>query len=154
MQDVLLSETSRKRKRRQLIQNTPGNSPSEKTLPRHIRPEESPISPTHESRETSTPETEQKIKNAPRAFVFIPNKPSPLQQKFLNQERPVVKTKAKDYNINFNGEELEEIIKKVQIIPQIEGAKDEDLAIQMEFRTTDPKVSDATERIPGYEEGD
>ncbi|MBW0460466.1 hypothetical protein O181_000181 [Austropuccinia psidii MF-1] len=45
-QDFLLSQTSKKGKRRQSIPNTPGNSPSEPTLPRHIRPEDSPISQT------------------------------------------------------------------------------------------------------------
>ncbi|MBW0567841.1 hypothetical protein O181_107556 [Austropuccinia psidii MF-1] len=154
MQDFLLSQTSKKGKRRQSIPNTPGNSPSESTLPRHIRPEDSPISPTPGPRATSTPETNPRINNIPRrAFVSTPNNPSPLQQQVLKQERPVVKIKAKDYNLNFNGEEVEKFIKKVERIAQIEGATDEDLAMQMAFWTTDPRISDAIEAMPGYEEG-
>ncbi|MBW0573017.1 hypothetical protein O181_112732 [Austropuccinia psidii MF-1] len=86
----------------------------------HIRPEDSPISSTPGPRATSTPETEPRINNIPRtAFVSTPNNPSPLQQQVLKQERPVVKIKAKDYNLNFNGEELEKFIKKVERIAQI-----------------------------------
>ncbi|MBW0584868.1 hypothetical protein O181_124583 [Austropuccinia psidii MF-1] len=120
MQDSLLSQTSKTGKRRQSIPNTPGNSPSESTLPRHIRPEESPILPTPGPRATSTPETNPIVNNIPRrAFVSTPNNPSPLQQQVLKQERPVVKIKVKDYNLNFNGEEVEKFIKNVERIAQI-----------------------------------
>ncbi|MBW0543167.1 hypothetical protein O181_082882 [Austropuccinia psidii MF-1] len=153
MQDFLI-QTSKKGKRRQSMPNTPGNSPSEPTLWRHIRPEDSPISSTLGPRATSTPETEPRINNIPRrAFVSTHNNPRPLQQQVLKQERPVVKIKAKDYNLNFNGEEVEKFIKKVEIIAQIEGESDEDLAIKMAFWTTEPRMSDTIEAIPGYEEG-
>ncbi|MBW0585610.1 hypothetical protein O181_125325, partial [Austropuccinia psidii MF-1] len=114
----------------------------------HIRPEDSPISPTPGPRATSTPET-----NPRRAFFSTPNNPSPLQQQVLKKESLVVKIKAKDYNLNFNGEEVEKFIKKVERIAQIEGATDEDLAMQMAFWTTDPRISDSIEAMPGYEEG-
>ncbi|MBW0571985.1 hypothetical protein O181_111700 [Austropuccinia psidii MF-1] len=153
MQELLLSQTIKKGKRRQSISNKLGNSPSEPTLPRYIRPEYSPISPTPGPRATSTPEKNPRINNIPRAFVSTPNDPSPLQQQVLKQERPVVKIRAKDYNLNFNGEEVEKFIKKVERISQIEGATDEDLSMQMEFWTTDPRVSDAIEAMPGHEEG-
>ncbi|MBW0583293.1 hypothetical protein O181_123008 [Austropuccinia psidii MF-1] len=154
MQDFLLSQTSKKGKRRQSIPNTPGNSPSEPTLPRNIRPEDSPISPTPGPRATSTPETNPRINNIPRrAFVSTPNNPSPLQQKLLKKERPVVKIKAKYYNLNYNGEEVEKCIKKAKRIAQIEGETDEDLAMQMAFWITDPRISDDLEAMPGYEEG-
>ncbi|MBW0498406.1 hypothetical protein O181_038121 [Austropuccinia psidii MF-1] len=39
------------------------------------------------------------------------------------------------------------------MIAQIEGETDEDLAMQMAFCTTDPRISDAIEAMPGYEEG-
>ncbi|MBW0505820.1 hypothetical protein O181_045535 [Austropuccinia psidii MF-1] len=105
MQDFLLSKTSKKGKRRQSIPNTPGNSPSEPTLPRHIRPEDSPISPTPGPRATSTPETDSRINNIPRrSFVSTPNNPSPLQKQLLKQESPLVRIKSKDYSINFNAE--------------------------------------------------
>ncbi|MBW0548799.1 hypothetical protein O181_088514 [Austropuccinia psidii MF-1] len=131
-----------------------GNSPSEPTLPRHIRPEDSPISPTPGPRAIYTPETNSRINNIPRrAFVYTPNNPSPLQQQMLKQERPVVKIEAKDYNLHFNGEEVEKFIKNVERISQIEGETDEDLAMQMAFWTTEPRISDAIEAMPGYEEG-
>ncbi|MBW0575310.1 hypothetical protein O181_115025 [Austropuccinia psidii MF-1] len=112
-----LPEDTVEGKRRQSIPNTPGNSPSEPTLLRHIRPEDSPISPTPGPRATSTPETNPRINNIPRrALVSTPNDKSPLQQQVLEQESPVVKIKAKDYNLNFNGEEVEKFIKKAERI--------------------------------------
>ncbi|MBW0575369.1 hypothetical protein O181_115084 [Austropuccinia psidii MF-1] len=148
-------EASKKEKRRQSIPNTVGNSPSEPKLPRHIRPEDSPILATPGPRATSTPETEPRIKNIPRrAFVATPNNPIPLQKQVLKQERPVVKIKAKHYNLNLNGEEVEKLINKVERIAQIEGETEGDLEFQMAFWTTDPRISDAIESMPGYEEGD
>ncbi|MBW0541774.1 hypothetical protein O181_081489 [Austropuccinia psidii MF-1] len=154
MQDLLLTQSKKKGKRREQKSYTPGASPSEPTLPRHFRPEDSPISTTPGPRATSTSETEPKTQNIPRrVFVTTPNNPSPLQQKVPRQERPVVEIKEKDYNLNFDGEEVEKFIRKVERIAQIEGATDEHLEMQMEFWTTEPRISDAIEAIPGYEEG-
>ncbi|MBW0529160.1 hypothetical protein O181_068875 [Austropuccinia psidii MF-1] len=154
MHVFLLSQTSKKGKRRQSIPNTPGNSPSEPALPRHIRPEDSPISPKPGPRAKSTPETNPRINNIPsRAFFPTPDSPSTLQQQVLKQERPVVEIKAKDYNVNFHGEEGEKFIKNVERIAQIEGETDGDLAMQMAFCTTDPRICDAIEAMPRYEEG-
>ncbi|MBW0557295.1 hypothetical protein O181_097010 [Austropuccinia psidii MF-1] len=103
-----------------------------------------------QSKATSTPETEPRSQNIPRrVFVTKANTPSTLQQKFSREDRPVVKIKAKDYNLNFDGEEVEKFIKKVERIAQTEGETDEDLAMKMSFWS----VSDAIESIPGYEEG-
>ncbi|MBW0521422.1 hypothetical protein O181_061137 [Austropuccinia psidii MF-1] len=66
MQGFLLSQASKTEKRRQSIANTPRHSPSEPTLPRHIRTEYSQTSPTPGPRGTSTPETEPRINNIPR----------------------------------------------------------------------------------------
>ncbi|MBW0564902.1 hypothetical protein O181_104617 [Austropuccinia psidii MF-1] len=60
MQDLLLTKSKKKGKRREQTSYTPGASPSEPTLPRHVRPEDSPISPTPGPRATSTPKTEQR----------------------------------------------------------------------------------------------
>ncbi|MBW0537447.1 hypothetical protein O181_077162 [Austropuccinia psidii MF-1] len=46
MQDLLLTQRKKKEKRREKESYTPGASSSEHTLPRHVRPEDSPISPT------------------------------------------------------------------------------------------------------------
>ncbi|MBW0489548.1 hypothetical protein O181_029263 [Austropuccinia psidii MF-1] len=154
IQDLLLKQSKKKGKRREQSSYTPGASPSEPTLPRHVRAEDSPISPTTGPRATSTPATEPRTQNIPRrAFLTTPNNPSLLQKKVPRQERPVVKIKAKDYNINFDGEEVEKFIKKVERIAQIEVETDEDLEMQMTFCTRDQKVSDAIEAMPGYEEG-
>ncbi|MBW0577642.1 hypothetical protein O181_117357, partial [Austropuccinia psidii MF-1] len=154
LQILLTGSKKKKGKRRESTSYTPGASPSEATLPRHVRPEESPISPTPGPRATSTPATEPRSSNVPRkVFVSTPTHPSPLHQEIPRQERSVVKIKAKNYNLNFNGEEVEKFIKKIERIAQIEGATEEDLAMQMAFWTTDSKISDAIEAMPGYEEG-
>ncbi|MBW0532342.1 hypothetical protein O181_072057 [Austropuccinia psidii MF-1] len=145
------TQSKKKGNRRGSTSYTPGGSPSEPTLPRHIRPEESPSSPTPGPRATSTPETQPRPQtHQMRAFFSTPTNPSPLQHQILRQESPVVKIKAKDYNQNFNGEEVEKFIRKVERIAQIEGAREEDLEIQMEFCTTDSKNSDAIKPMPGY----
>ncbi|MBW0589785.1 hypothetical protein O181_129500 [Austropuccinia psidii MF-1] len=46
MKDLLLTQGKKKQKRREQASYTPVASPSEPTLPRHVRPEHSPISPT------------------------------------------------------------------------------------------------------------
>ncbi|MBW0590578.1 hypothetical protein O181_130293 [Austropuccinia psidii MF-1] len=147
-----------KGKRRESTSYTPGASPSEPSLPRHVRPEESPISPTPLPRATSTLATESRPSNTPRrVFVSTPTKSSllhsPLQQEIPRKERSVVKIEAKNYNLNFNGEEVEKFIKKIERIAHIEGATEEDLAMKMAFWTTDSKISDTIEAMPGYEEG-
>ncbi|MBW0526302.1 hypothetical protein O181_066017 [Austropuccinia psidii MF-1] len=136
------------------VQYSEETSPSEPISPKHVTPEYSPISTTTGPGATSTPETEQRTQNIPRrGLVTTPNNPSPLKQKFPRQERPVVKIKSKDHNLNLDGEEVEKFIKKVEIMAQITGATDEDLGMQMTFWTTDHKVDKAIEAIPGYEEG-
>ncbi|MBW0482054.1 hypothetical protein O181_021769 [Austropuccinia psidii MF-1] len=154
MKDLLLTQGKKKGKRRKSISFTPGASPSEPTLPRHVRPEESPSSPTPGPRATFTPATEQRPQNHQRReFFSTPTNPSPLQQQIPRKGRPVVEIKAKYYSLNFNGEEVEKVISKVERIDQIEGVREEDLAMQMAFWTTNSRISDATEAMPGYEEG-
>ncbi|MBW0517871.1 hypothetical protein O181_057586 [Austropuccinia psidii MF-1] len=81
--------------------------------------------------EDTVEETDHRIHNIPRrAFVSIPNNPSPLQQK-----------------------KLEKVMKKVERIAQIEGETDEDLEIKIAFWTKNPRISNDIVAIPGYEEG-
>ncbi|MBW0584453.1 hypothetical protein O181_124168 [Austropuccinia psidii MF-1] len=81
--------------------------------------------------------------NTPRiVFVIAPTKPSLLQHKISRQERPVVKIKEKYNKLNVYGEEVEKFIRKVEQIAQIEGERDEDLAMQMEFWTKEQRISD------------
>ncbi|MBW0579533.1 hypothetical protein O181_119248 [Austropuccinia psidii MF-1] len=154
MQDILTTQRQKKGQRRVSKSYTPGGNPSEPTLPRHVRPEESPSSPTPGPRAASTPETEPSLKtNKRRAFFSTPTYPSPLQHQILRQERHVVKIKAKYYNLNFNLEEVKKFIRKVERIAQIEGPREEDLEMEMSFWTTDSKISDDIRAIPGYDEG-
>ncbi|MBW0496012.1 hypothetical protein O181_035727 [Austropuccinia psidii MF-1] len=132
MQDILSTQSKKKGKRR----------------------EESPSSHTPGPRAKSTPATQPRPQtHQRREFYSTPTNPIPLQHQILRQERPVVKIKAEDYNLNFNEEEVEKFISKVERIVQIEGAREEDLANQMAFWTTDSKISHAVEAMPGYEEG-
>ncbi|MBW0555717.1 hypothetical protein O181_095432 [Austropuccinia psidii MF-1] len=88
MQYLLLTQGKKKGKRRQSTSFTPGASPNEPSLPRHVRPEESPISQTPGPRATSTPATESRPPNTPRrVFVSTPTNPSPLQQEIPRKER-------------------------------------------------------------------
>ncbi|MBW0537030.1 hypothetical protein O181_076745 [Austropuccinia psidii MF-1] len=127
---------------------------SKPLLPRNFRPEDYPISPTLGPRETSTPATEPRTQNIPRgAFVTTPNAPIPLQKQVLRQERPFFKIKEKDYNPNFDVEEVEKCFRKVEIIAKIKGETDEEQAMKMTFWTTEPRMSDAIGAMPVYEEG-
>ncbi|MBW0590787.1 hypothetical protein O181_130502 [Austropuccinia psidii MF-1] len=115
LQDTINNLSKKKEKRTESTSYTPGDSPNEPSLPRHVRPEESPISPKPRPRATSTPAIESRPSNIPRrVFVLTPTHPSPLQQEIPRKERSVVKIKAKNYNLNFNGEEVEKFIKKLK----------------------------------------
>ncbi|MBW0521987.1 hypothetical protein O181_061702 [Austropuccinia psidii MF-1] len=82
--------------------------------------EESPSSSTPGPKATSTSETEQRPQTDQRwEFYSTPTNTSPLQQQIPRQERPVVKIKAKDYNLNLNGEEVEMFMRKVERIAQV-----------------------------------
>ncbi|MBW0532833.1 hypothetical protein O181_072548 [Austropuccinia psidii MF-1] len=59
IQDLLLTPSKKKGKGKQSKTFTPGGSLIQSTLPRHVRPEESPISPTPVPRKTSTPVKEK-----------------------------------------------------------------------------------------------
>ncbi|MBW0553819.1 hypothetical protein O181_093534 [Austropuccinia psidii MF-1] len=117
MQDFLLTQGKKKEKRRQSTSFTPGASPSEPSLCRHVRPEESPISPTAPPRATSTPATDSRPSNFPRRdFVSTPTNPSELQEDIPRNKRSVVRIKAKNFDLNFNGQEVETFIKKIERI--------------------------------------
>ncbi|MBW0561646.1 hypothetical protein O181_101361 [Austropuccinia psidii MF-1] len=97
MQEALLTQIKKKGKNRSSIAHTPGGSPSEPSLPRHVRPEESPSSLTPGPRATSTPATEARTQSIPRrVFVSTPTHPSPLNQGIPRVEKPVVKIRYKD----------------------------------------------------------
>ncbi|MBW0559314.1 hypothetical protein O181_099029 [Austropuccinia psidii MF-1] len=71
MQYLLLTQSKKKGKRREQTSYTPRASPSETTFPRHVRPYNSPISPTPGPRATFTPKTEQGSKSIPMKVFFL-----------------------------------------------------------------------------------
>ncbi|MBW0463283.1 hypothetical protein O181_002998 [Austropuccinia psidii MF-1] len=107
IQDLPLTQRKKKVKRREKTSYTPGASPSEPTLPRHVRPEDSPISPTPVPRAPSTPKTEQISQSiAKKVFLSTPNHPSPLQKEIPKVISPIVKIRAKEYYLVFDGKEV------------------------------------------------
>ncbi|MBW0492178.1 hypothetical protein O181_031893 [Austropuccinia psidii MF-1] len=74
LQDTINNRSKKKGKRRGSTLYTTGASLSKPSLPRHVRPEESLISPTPGPRATSTPATESRPSNIPRrVFCFTIN---------------------------------------------------------------------------------
>ncbi|MBW0535928.1 hypothetical protein O181_075643 [Austropuccinia psidii MF-1] len=135
IQDLLLTQSQKKGKRREQTSYTPGASPSEPTLTRHVRPEDSQISPTPGPRATSTSKTEQRSQS--------------IQKKVTS---PIVKRRAKDYNIPFDGNEVETFIKRVEAEAEIEGASEEDIARQVIFMSASEELNEKVEAMQGYEE--
>ncbi|MBW0475422.1 hypothetical protein O181_015137 [Austropuccinia psidii MF-1] len=71
---------------------TPGGSPSEPSLPRHVRKEDLPSLPTSGTRATSTPATAAKTQSITRrVFVYTPKHPSSLNQEITRVEKHIVK---------------------------------------------------------------
>ncbi|MBW0486859.1 hypothetical protein O181_026574 [Austropuccinia psidii MF-1] len=134
MQDLLLKQRKKKEKRWEKTSYTPGASSSEPTLPRHVRPEDSPISPIPGLRATSTPKTEQISLIIPKkVFLSTPNHPCLSQKEITKVNSPIVKIRAKDYNIVFDSNEVEKVIKIVEAEAEIEGAGGEDIARKIIF---------------------
>ncbi|MBW0530798.1 hypothetical protein O181_070513 [Austropuccinia psidii MF-1] len=61
--------------------------------------------------------------------------------------------RPKDYNLWFDGKELERLIKRVENIADIEGESGRDIARQIFFWTKDQDISYHIEGIPRYETG-
>ncbi|MBW0524882.1 hypothetical protein O181_064597 [Austropuccinia psidii MF-1] len=153
MQDLFLTQSKKKGKIREKTSYTPGASPSESSLPRHVRPEDSPISPTPGPRETSTYKTEQRSQSIPKkVFLTTPNHPSPLQKEIPKATSPIVKIRVKDYNLVFDSNEVEKCIKRVEAEAEIEGASGEDIAGQVISMSAAEEVKEKIEAMQGYEE--
>ncbi|MBW0465080.1 hypothetical protein O181_004795 [Austropuccinia psidii MF-1] len=153
MQDFLLTKSKKKGKRREQTSYTPGASLSEPTLPRHFRPEDSPISPTPGPRETSTPKTEQISQSVQKKlFLSTPNHPSPLQKEIPKVTSSIVKIRDKDYNIVFDGNKVEKFIKRVEEAAEIERASGDDIARKVSLMSASEEVKEKNQAIPGYEE--
>ncbi|MBW0487010.1 hypothetical protein O181_026725 [Austropuccinia psidii MF-1] len=126
MQEFLLTQRKKKVKRRGQTSYTPGASPSEPMLPRHFRPEYSPISPTPGPRATSTPKTEKRSQSIPKKVsLTTPKHPSPLKK---------------------------EIPKIMGAEAEIEVASWEYIARQVIFISASEEVKEKMEAKQGYEE--
>ncbi|MBW0540918.1 hypothetical protein O181_080633 [Austropuccinia psidii MF-1] len=63
----------------------------------------------------------------------------------------MVKIRAKDYNLWFDGKDIERLIKKVENIAEIEGESGRDIARQIAFWSKDEEIGYHIEGMPGYE---
>ncbi|MBW0510054.1 hypothetical protein O181_049769 [Austropuccinia psidii MF-1] len=153
MQDLLLTRSKKKGNMREQTSYTPGASPSEPSLPRHVRPEDSPISPTPGPRATSTPKKEQRSQSIPKKVsLTTPNHPCPLQKEIPKATSPIVKIRVKDYNLVFDSNEVENFIKRVEEEAEIEGASGEDIARQDISMSASEEGKEKIEAMQGYEE--
>ncbi|MBW0592979.1 hypothetical protein O181_132694 [Austropuccinia psidii MF-1] len=103
---------------------------------------------------TSTPYTEQRPSTLPRRVNISSQIPTPLHQEIPRNSTPIVKIRAKDYNLWFDGKDVERFIKKVENIAEIEGASGRDISRQIAFWTKDEEISYHIEGMPGYETAD
>ncbi|MBW0575127.1 hypothetical protein O181_114842 [Austropuccinia psidii MF-1] len=103
---------------------------------------------------TSTPYTEQRQNTLPRRVNISSHIPTPSHQEIPINTTPIVKIRAKDYNLWFHGKDFEIFIKKAENFAEIEGASERDIARQIEFWIKDEEISYHIEGIPGYETAD
>ncbi|MBW0532820.1 hypothetical protein O181_072535 [Austropuccinia psidii MF-1] len=122
------------------------------SMPRIFRQEGSP-SPFSRPMASSTPFTSQRPNTLPKRVNIHAQASSPLQQEIPQNNTPIVKIRPKDYNLWFDGKEVERFIKRVENIAEIEGASGRDIARQISFWTKDQEISYHIEGMPGYETG-
>ncbi|MBW0549139.1 hypothetical protein O181_088854 [Austropuccinia psidii MF-1] len=119
------------------------------TIERMLRPQQPSPSPTPKTFATSTPGT------LPRAARFAKRvhitTPTQQPERVTIPTRKIVKIKAKDYNLNFDGSDVEDFIKRAERIASIEGANERDLAMQIAFWSEDKDIRYEIEGMPGYE---
>ncbi|MBW0582304.1 hypothetical protein O181_122019 [Austropuccinia psidii MF-1] len=134
---------------------TPQNSPLEEqtTLPRSFRQHGSP-SPYPRPMATSTPYTEQRPSTLSGRVNISSQIPTPLHQEIPRNTTPIVKIRAKDYNLWFDGKDVERFINKAENIAEIEGESEREIARQIAFWTKDEEISYHIEGIPGYDTAD
>ncbi|MBW0504585.1 hypothetical protein O181_044300 [Austropuccinia psidii MF-1] len=97
MKALLLTQRKKESKRSKQTYYTAIAIPSEPTLPRHVRSKDSPIPPTPDPREKSTPKTEKRsqiILN--KLFFSPPDHPSSSQKEISKITSPTVKISAKE----------------------------------------------------------
>ncbi|MBW0576898.1 hypothetical protein O181_116613 [Austropuccinia psidii MF-1] len=119
------------------------------TIERMLRPQQPSPSPTPKTFETSTPGT------FPRAARFEKRvhitTPTQQPERVTIPTRKIVQIKAKYYDLNFDGNDVEDFIKRAERIALIEGANKQDLAMQIPFWSEDKDIRYEIEGMPGYE---
>ncbi|MBW0466716.1 hypothetical protein O181_006431 [Austropuccinia psidii MF-1] len=103
---------------------------------------------------TSTPYTEKRKITLPRRVTISAQIPTPSHQEIPRNSTPIVKIRAKDYNLWLDGKDVERFMNKAESISEIEGAIQRDIARKIVFWTKDEEMSYHIEGIPGYEIAD
>ncbi|MBW0523097.1 hypothetical protein O181_062812 [Austropuccinia psidii MF-1] len=100
---------------------------------------------------TSTLYTEERQSTLPRRVNISAQLPTPLLQEIPRNTTSIVKIRAEDYNLWFDGKDVERFIKKVDKIAEVEGASGRDIERQIAFWIKAEESSYHIEVIPGYE---
>ncbi|MBW0501853.1 hypothetical protein O181_041568 [Austropuccinia psidii MF-1] len=105
---------------------------------RIFRPQKPSPSPTPKTFTTSIPGTLQRAAR----FAKMVHITTPTQQpeRVTIPARKIVKIKAKDYNLNFYGIDVEYFIKRAERIESIEGANERDLVMKIAFWSGDKDI--------------
>ncbi|MBW0486806.1 hypothetical protein O181_026521 [Austropuccinia psidii MF-1] len=117
------------------------------TIGKILRPQQPSPSPTPKTFATSTPgKLPRAARFAKRVHITTPTqKPETVTIPIRN----IIKTKAKDYSLNFDGSDVEDFIKRAERIALIEGENERDLAMQIAFWIGDKDITYEIEGIPG-----
>ncbi|MBW0572744.1 hypothetical protein O181_112459 [Austropuccinia psidii MF-1] len=100
-----------------------------------LRPQQPSPSPTLRIFATFTPGTfPRSARVANREHI---TKSTQKTERATITTRKIVKIKAKDYNVNFDGSDVEDFIKRAERIASTEGANERDLIMQIAFWSED-----------------
>ncbi|MBW0515677.1 hypothetical protein O181_055392 [Austropuccinia psidii MF-1] len=154
MQRELIELLKKEGKRKESSFNAE-KSPMEETtsMPRICRKERSPSSFSRPIA-SSTPFTSQRPNTLPKRVNFYAQASSRFQNEMPRNNTLIVKMRPKDYNLWFDGKEVEIFIKRVEDMVQIEGESGRDIAIQISFWTKDQDTRYHIEGMLRYEIGD
>ncbi|MBW0484062.1 hypothetical protein O181_023777 [Austropuccinia psidii MF-1] len=102
---------------------------------------------------SSKPFTSQRPNTISMMVNIYAQASSPLKQEIPRNNEPIFKMRPKDYNLWFDGKEVERFFKRVENIAEIEGASGRDIERQISFWTKDQDISYHIEGMPRYETG-
>ncbi|MBW0478064.1 hypothetical protein O181_017779 [Austropuccinia psidii MF-1] len=140
MQEQLLALIKREGKIKSSSYTPQNSSLKEQTsLKRSFRPHGSP-SPYPRPISASKSYTEQRPSSLPSINISS-QIPTPLQEEIPQDTTPIVKIRAQDYSLGFDGKDVEIFIKKAENIAEIEGASGRDIAKQISSCTKDEEIS-------------